>query len=153
MAWVVAKGLFRSSGLTFQRKRHTHIDVDQLFRQVGTTISSTGLIEDVHDFLKALNNTMKGARDRGAHVEITPECRHWTDYFSPLQMQCSGHTGKDAPHVFQFATVHFIHRSFHTPILVTCPSVAIARHVSCYPYDLLRPRPDAAPHPSASRTQ
>lgn len=110
MALLQARQMFRSTGLLFHAKGHTHNILDQLYGIVSRAFQYTDHLQDVasvqQTIKEILNRPSLAKYFAGAEVEVTiiEGCRNWTPWLEQLGVNFTGGLREDitANHSFVF---------------------------------------------------
>lgn len=103
---MVQVGVFRSIGLNFLRKAHTHEDIDGIYGQIAVVIAKS-TFDTPEELIDILMRKLKhiGADQRSRNhslVYIMDTVADWQAFSDYQNIKFSHHGGPHAPHVFKF---------------------------------------------------
>ena len=108
-AWLIHRHLFKEIVVSMFRVGHSHGKIDQRFSECRSILVDTPNLETPASFLEALKK-VKAREGRALNLEEIHASLNFSQFFSELDVQVSGHTqtkkkseqGEEAVHVFTF---------------------------------------------------
>ena len=94
-----ASARFDAAECEYHKSGHSHVEIDQRFSVVATTISAAPTLEEPLEFQEWMLAHIHPRGGRTLHVEILDHTLDWTSWFMPLNLQVTGlGATKNDPH-------------------------------------------------------